>query len=111
MLGPYSLFPQFCVLSEEISINDGLRNTLKTNWENLSDCLRALFDVTATSEDDSGVTYIVQGQLSLETEGLCWRERDVMNWLEALLEKHLQERFKSKGAELISLILNCWRED
>ena len=33
-----------------------------------------------------------------------------MNRLEALLEKHLQERFKSKGAELLRVSLSFWRE-
>ena len=42
-------------------------------------------------------------QLSIEMEGLCGQERDVVNRFEALLEKHLQERFKSKGAELLSV--------
>ena len=43
-------------------------------------------------------------------EGFCGRDRAVVNRLEDLLEKHLQERFKSKGAELLSMSLFFWRE-
>ena len=43
-------------------------------------------------------------------EDLCGRDRAVVNRLEALLEKHLQERFKSKDAELLSVSLSFWRE-
>ena len=56
-------FLNFVSLGEESSSDDGLKNTLDTNGETLSDCLIPLFDVTASAEDDSGGTDIVQGTL------------------------------------------------
>ena len=97
-------------LGEESSSDNGLRNTLKTNGETLSDCPIPLLDVTALAENDSGSTYIVQETRSLEMKGLCGRDWDAVNRLEALLEKHLQGRFKSEGDELPSLSLSFWRE-
>ena len=97
-------------LGEESSSDNGLRNTLKTNGETLSDCPIPLLDVTALAENDSGSTYIVQETRSLEMKGLCGRDWAAVNRLEALLEKHLQGRFKSEGDELPSLSLSFWRE-
>ena len=62
-------FLNFLSSGEVSSSDDGLRNTLETNGETLSDCLSPLFDITAAVEDDSGGTDIVQGTLSI---GACF---------------------------------------
>ena len=74
-------FLNFVSSGGESSSDDGLRNTLDTNEETLSNCISPLFDFTAASKDDSGGTDIVQGTLSLKMEVLCGQERAVVNRL------------------------------
>ena len=51
---------------KESSSDDGLRKTLDTNGETLSECLSPLFEVVAPAEENSGGTDIVLGTLSLK---------------------------------------------